>query len=120
MAGGEGTGVGGVGENPVGGFPQAPTVRLRSTAEVTTIVVGICAAVQPNIGDDFIPMKHIMRDVFIPSLFRGLGEGTPRKGVIGLPVNQVGLALPYPTKTVPENCLASCVIRGHLVAALRG
>ena len=33
---------------------------------------------------------------------------------------QAGLALPDPTQTAPENWMASCVITGHLVVALRG
>ena len=37
-----------------------------------------------------------------------------------LPVNQAGLALPDPIQTAPENWTASCIITGHLVAALRG
>ena len=37
-----------------------------------------------------------------------------------LPVHQVGLALPDPVQTAPENWTASCVITGHLVVALRG
>ena len=48
MAGGEGTGVGGVGENSVGGHPQASVVRLRSAAEVTSTGVVICAADHPQ------------------------------------------------------------------------
>ena len=35
-------------------------------------------------------------------------------------MKQLGLSLPHPTKIDPENCTASCVITGHLVAALRG
>ena len=35
-------------------------------------------------------------------------------------MKQAGLALPDPLKTAPENWTASCVITGHLVAALRG
>ena len=37
-----------------------------------------------------------------------------------LPVKQAGLALTDPTQTAPDNSTASCVITGHLVAALRG
>ena len=48
MAGIEGTGVDGIGENVVGGRPQAPTVHLRRTAEVTPIGVVICAAGNPQ------------------------------------------------------------------------
>ena len=45
---------------------------------------------------------------------------TPARGVTYLSVKQAILDLPEPTQTAPENCKASCVITGHLVAALRG
>ena len=53
-------------------------------------------------------------------LFERLGEGAPGRGVTRLPAKQAGLSLPDPTLTAPENWTASCVITGHLVAALRG
>ena len=34
-------------------------------------------------------------------------------------VKPAGMALPEPTKTTPENWMASCIITGYLVAALR-
>ena len=59
-------------------------------------------------------------EAFIPSLFHGLREGTPVRGVTRLPMKQAGLVLPYLTKTASENWTASCVITGNLVAVLRG
>ena len=56
----------------------------------------------------------------MPALYKGLREGVPERGINRLPVKQAGLALPEPTQTAPENWTASCVITGHLVAALRG
>ena len=56
----------------------------------------------------------------MPAIFEGWGEGAPGRGVTRLPVKQVVLALPDPTKTDPENCMVSCVITRHLVAGLRG
>ena len=44
----EGAGAGVVGEIIVGGCPQAPTVRLRRTAEVTPTGVGIRAVGHPR------------------------------------------------------------------------
>ena len=43
----------------------------------------------------------------------------PERGITRLPIKQAGLALPNPTQTAPENWTESCVITGHLVAALR-
>ena len=74
----------------------------------------------PDIGDDFRPVKTALWDMFILDLFQDVGEGTLGRGVTRLPVKQAGLALPYPTKTAPENWMASCVIIGNIVVALRG
>ena len=48
-----------------------------------------------------------------------LTEGLPTRENTRLPVKQAGLAIPDPVKTAHENWKASCVIIGHLVAALR-
>ena len=76
--------------------------------------------VTPNIGDYFLPVEQALRELFIPALFQGLGEGTPGRGVTRLDVKQAGLEFPDPKKTAPENWTVSCVITGHLAAALRG
>ena len=54
------------------------------------------------------------------SLFGGLGEGSPERGFTLLPVKHAGLDLPELTLMDPEKWTASCVITGHLIAALRG
>ena len=56
----------------------------------------------------------------MPALFEGLREGVPEQGVTCLPVKQVGLALPDPSQTAPENWTVSCVITGHLFTSLMG
>ena len=61
-----------------------------------------------------------MKETFVPALFEGPGGGVPERGVTRLPVKRAGSALPDPSQTAPENWTASCVITGHLVAALRG
>ena len=76
--------------------------------------------VTPGIGDAFGLAEKALQETFVPALFEGLGESAPERGVTRLPVKQVGLPLPDPTQTAPENCTASCAITGHLVAALRG
>ena len=72
--------------------------------------------VTPGIGDAFGPVEKVLRETFVPALFEGLGEGVPERGVTCLSVKQAVLALPKPTQTAPENCTASCVVIGHLVA----
>ena len=57
---------------------------------------------------------------FIVVLLQDLEEGATGRGVTRLSVKQAGLVLTDPTKTAPENWMASCVITGHLFAALRG
>ena len=56
----------------------------------------------------------------MPSLFQGLVEGIPGRGVTRLQKKQAGIALPDPTSMAPENWTTSCVITGHLVTALSG
>ena len=65
-------------------------------------------------------MKELIFKTSVSELFKGLQEGVPERGVTGLPIKQAGLALPDPYQTAPENWTTSCVITGHLVAALRG
>ena len=76
--------------------------------------------VTPGIGNAFGPVENLIRETFLSDIFEGLGGGAPERRVTCLSVKQAGLALPYPTLTAPENWIASCVITGHLVAALRG
>ena len=76
--------------------------------------------VTPGVGDSFGPVETALKETFMPALFEGLREGMPERGVTRLPVKQAGFTLPYPSQTAPENWTVSCVITGHLVAALRG
>ena len=76
--------------------------------------------VNPGFGDAFGPVEDALKEIFVPSLFQGLREGVPERGVTRLTVKQAGLALTDPYQTAPENWTESCVITGHLVAPLRG
>ena len=76
--------------------------------------------VTPGISDAFSPAEKALRETFVMALFEGLGEGAPERGVTRLLVKQAGLSLPDPTQTAPENWMASYVITGHLVTAIRG
>ena len=76
--------------------------------------------VTPGVGAAFSPVEEALREVFLPALFRELTEGLPTRENTRLPIKQAGLAIPDPVLTAPENWTASCVITGHLVAALRG
>ena len=75
--------------------------------------------VTPGVGDAFGPVEEALREIFVPALYEGLRGGVPERDITHLPVKQAGLALPDPTQMAPENWKASCVITGHLVAALR-
>ena len=76
--------------------------------------------VTPEVGTAFGPVEEALREVFLPDLFWGLTEGLPTRENTRLPVKQEGLAIPDPDLTAPENWTESCVITGHLIAALRG
>ena len=102
------------------GVPQSPSAHYHGTEEVTPTRVGICAEGHPRhrgclrSGRDGPPGR--VPPVPIP----GRRRGNTGAGVTCLPVKQAGLVLPDPTKTAPKKNTASCVITGHLVAALRG
>ena len=76
--------------------------------------------VTSGIGDSSGPVEEALQRTFLPDLFQGLEEGALGIGVTHLLVKQKRLALTDPTNMSPENWTASCVIAGHLIAALRG
>ena len=76
--------------------------------------------VTPGIGKTFVPVEEALWETFLSSVFQGLVEGAPGRGITRLTAKQARLALPYPTMTDPENWTASSVVTGHLVTALRG
>ena len=76
--------------------------------------------VTPGVGEALVPVEEALQEIFVPALFRGLSEGLLKRNNTRLPMNQVGLDLPDPVQTPPENWTASFVITGHLVTALRG
>ena len=76
--------------------------------------------VAPGLGEAFSPVEEALPEIFVPALFKSLREGVPEHKNTRLPVKQVGLALPDPVQTAPDNWTASCVTTGHLVAYLRG
>ena len=76
--------------------------------------------VTSGVGEAFGLVEEALREIFIPALFEGVREGVPEREITFLPVKQASLALPNQIQTAPENWTASCVITGHLVAALRG
>ena len=75
--------------------------------------------VTPGVGDAFGLVEEALKEIFVLALYEGLREGVLEQGITCLPVKQAGTALPDSTVTDPENWTASCVITGHLVAALR-
>ena len=76
--------------------------------------------VTSNIGTEFQTIEDALRKHFLLYLFKGAIYQIPRRSVTGMPVNQAGISLPYPTETARANWTASCVITGHLVPALHG
>ena len=96
--------------------PQSAYAGLQKSLQQEWSLV---QQVTPGIGNAFGPVETALRETFVPDLFEGLGNGVPERGVTRLPIKQAGLSLPGPSQTAPENWTASCVITGHLVAALR-
>ena len=73
-----------------------------------------------GLGDYFEPVEEDIATTFLPTLFKGVGDGAPGRAITRMPVKQAGLALPDLTRTAPDNWQADCVIIAHLVSALRG
>ena len=76
--------------------------------------------VTSNIGTEFQPIEDVLRKDFLLYLFKGSTYQIPRRAVNGIPFNQAGISLTYPTETDRAKCTASCVFIGHLVPALHG
>ena len=55
--------------------------------------------VTSNIGTEFQPIEDALRKDFLLYLFKGATYQIPRRAVTGMPVNQAGISLPYPTET---------------------
>ena len=73
-----------------------------------------------NIGTEFQPIEDALRKDFLLYLFKGATYQIPRRAFTGMPVNQDGISLPYPTETDRAELTASCVITRHLVPELHG
>ena len=71
-----------------------------------------------DIGMAFQGVEDELQEIFFPSLFQGAMGNIPGKAINGLLVKHTEIALSDPTRTVGENCKASYVITGYLVAAL--
>ena len=97
--------------------PQSAYAKLQKSLQQEWAFV---QRVTPGVGDSFGYVETALKETFVLALFEGLREGVPERGVTRLPVKQVGLDLLGPSQMAPENWTASCVITGHLVAALRG
>ena len=65
-------------------------------------------------------VENALRGTFLLSLFQVVTAQIPGREITCLPIKQARIALPVPSWTVGVNWKASCVIRGHLVVALRG
>ena len=73
-----------------------------------------------DIGTAFHPEGDYLHDAFLPALFNGDTYQFPNRVVTVLSVNQGWVAPPQRTQTTGYNWTDSCVIIGHLVAALFG
>ena len=69
---------------------------------------------------EFHPVEDEMINTLLPALFKGAISQIPGRSVNSLPVKQAGITLPSPTQTAGANWKVSCVITGHLIAALHG
>ena len=75
--------------------------------------------VTPDKGTAFQSVYDAMQEAFLAALFKMATSQIPRRLVTGLPFKQYGISLPESTQTAGVNWTASCIITGHIVAALR-
>ena len=75
-------------------------------------------SITSGIGTEFHPVEDALRNVFLLSLFKGATSQITGRELTGMPSKQTGIALSDPTQTAGANWMVSCVITGHLVAAL--
>ena len=59
--------------------------------------------VTPGMRDAFGLVEKALQETFLPTLFEGLGEETPEKGVTCVPVKLAGMDLLDPKLMAPEN-----------------
>ena len=70
------------------------------------------------IGESFFLIEDYLHQSLLPDLLRGKKSKVPLWGVTYLPVNQAELAIPNPNMYALEKWVSSCVITGHLIAAI--
>ena len=97
--------------------PQAAYVGLQKSLQQEWAFV---QRATKGLGEDFQPVEKALWEGFLPDLFHGATEHMPDWTITGLPVKHAGLAIPDPAHMAKGNWTASCVVTGHLVAALRG
>ena len=120
VVGGEGGGVASFGGRHGCDGGQAPSDRLREPAESPPAGMGFCALHHLEYSFEFQPIEDALRNDFLLYLFKGATYQIPGRAVTGMPVNQAGMSLPYPTETFRSKLTASCFITGHLVPGLHG
>ena len=70
------------------------------------------------IGIPFQAVEDEFWDIFLLTLFQFATSQIHVREITGLTVKQDGINLPDPTRTVGEKWMASCIITGHIIAAL--
>ena len=59
--------------------------------------------VTPGIREEFGPAEEEIAKAFLPTLFKGIGDGALGRKITRLTVKQAGMDLPIPTRMAPEN-----------------
>ena len=73
-----------------------------------------------GLGENFRPTEKAPWEEFYPDLFPGAESQFTSHSIMEFTVKHSGLKIPNPTMTTQGNFKSSCVVTGHLVAALRG
>ena len=70
-------------------------------------------------GETFRPVDDTLGKYFLLVIVQRAMSKFPTRGITHLLVNQTGMEIPNPTLSTWENLMASCVLKGNLVADLQ-
>ena len=63
-----------------------------------------------HIGIALYLIEDELQGTFLPVLFQGTRSQIPGREISSIPVKRPVIALPNPTQTAGDNCMASCII----------
>eukprot|EP00978_Attheya_sp_CCMP212_P001429 scaffold3002_cov64-Attheya_sp.AAC.2 len=97
-------------------YPQLAYAGLQKSLQQ---VWQFLQRVTDGISTEFESVESSLKNDFLPALLGQSKIGQPLRDLLALPVKHAGIAIPNPTTSAGGNFMASTVVCGHVVAALR-